>query len=265
MKKLVTAIALVTAASTAMAHPVNEPHTAENLLKHYNVEMPAPVIKEVVKEVVVEKEVVKEVEKKMDVQSDFMFIQGSVNYATDTEVPFAEVELGFKTGDLGFYGFVDIDENGDTFTKLNPTYNMTENTYLNYMFKTANFDDGYHSAGVGYRFVGANGFLATSINAVSYNNDDVMYDTNEIGVSLQSNFMYSLSQDGSWTANGWADINSYENHSEFLGNVGVTKMTDLGIYGRVGYKWYQSNADVTDNYSTAGVTDGLQFTVGYRL
>lgn len=165
---------------------------------------------------------------------------------------YVEGELWFGVGDVHFYGYADVFEDGNTFLRLDPKWFMLgTNVFANYQYSSFAVENGLkdvtHYAGVGYRFGLDKGFIDASINAGRSDNELASHQ-GEGGYAVLTNGTYNLG-DG-WAVNGWSDYKfglheTAANGSSYTwsGNVGVQKTFNNDLYVRVAPQWMHDEAD----------------------
>lgn len=212
MKKLVTAIALATAASTVMA--VDAKPELPNVF-------------------------------------DYAGGAVSVNAITGETPTYAEVEFWAGSGNLDVYGFWDVNDDGTHFYKINPTYKIgTSNLYVNYTQKGFLGLDGTsstdHYAGIGYQLNLETGFIKTSLN-LRHTDNGFTNNQSQNGMGILMNGVYKLNP--SWQLDGWVDANVAQEaeHSdseyEIRGNVGIRKTFQNNLYVRVAPHFIHNEED----------------------
>lgn len=252
-KKLILASAVVAFAGQAMAHPVNEPHTAENILKHYGLEVP-------VKEVIVEKEVIKEVPNKANF-TDYLGGAISANYITKgkggdvfaEDLGYVEGELWAGKGNVHFYGFWDVNDDDSHFYKLNPKWFVGGgNVFANYTQKGFIADGGTsstdHFTGVGYRFSTGAGFIDASLNS-RHSDNEFSGQNGTNGYAVLFNGVHQLGNN--WQVDGWTDVmvgqeeEFNESEYEIRGNIGIRKSFPEfhNVYVRVAPHFFKDEND----------------------
>lgn len=277
--KMALAIATTFLATAVVAHPVNEKHTRENIAAYYKLDLtPETVIEEV--------EVVREVEKPVDTWGVI-----SINYIAEDGIvdsqEYVEFEGGLAVGNFDLYGFIDVSDES-SFIKLNPTYFIKDsNWFASYTLKHLVVEGKVLSKdiettttdqyiGFGHKFeTQSGGFFKTSLN-VRHTNMDVSAEFNDVdiymgakgsnGYALLTSFAQPISKTYNVQVDGWVDVHmGMETHdiygaaeTQVLGNVGIRKSFDNGLYGRLGYQFNEHDGK-GDDFGAAHLQVGYKF------
>ncbi len=182
---------------------------------------------------------------------------------------YVELEGGFGRSNFRFYGFCDWHNNDSSFYKMNPSYFVSDNVYINYTQK--GFDDtdtnlastDYY-AGIGYLLVDDKSFISANLN-VRYSDNEFVEEKGSNGYAILS--VFNLPLYDSLSLDGWADIDFNQQNEfsadgvRFIGNVGIRKVFSNDIFIRSGYEWVRGG----DDTSTISYDEGVRITIGYNI
>ena len=180
---------------------------------------------------------------------------------------YVEIEGGFGSGDIHFYGFYDFNDNDSTFYKINPTFFFTNSMFVNYTqkgFKDTDADLGVTDQyfGIGNKFSVLDGFISTSVNLRKTDNEFVDKEGNN-GIAVLTALSIPVNQ--RVAVDGWFDYSLFQRRkfgsedTDFRGNIGVRYTHTNGLFARVAYAWVQADDVMRD------VDSGVHFSFGYYL